>query len=259
MEIPYSRNFGKWFASDVLRAMARHAMVEPGERVCVGLSGGKDSVTLLYILEYLRRHSHLTLDLSAVHVRVAAYDTSRLRHYCQALGVPYLETTLKTDRAATGRVCSICARLKRGAAAGLLLAQGIGKIAYGHHADDAAETFLMNLVQQKRVASLLPRLSIAGERIAIIRPLIYLTEERVSAIHRRLQLPLLDYQCPHAEQNIRTRYKDALRLLERSLETRALARRIVEAAEGMRNAGEPIARSALGRRMRNGEPTNIHR
>ena len=238
MELRFRKTHAKWFASDVLRAVRRYALIEAGDRIAVGLSGGKDSSALLYILAYLRRYSHLSFELSAIHMRMSAdYDTTILREYCRALEVPYLEEALEPRRDLAGeRVCSICARLKRGAAARALAARGIGKLAYGHHADDAAETLLMNIVQNRKLGSFAPKVAVEGSAATIIRPMIYLTEETVAAVHRHAGLPLLDFRCPYAEHNIRTHYKEAVRRLEESLGVRPLSRLVVAALENVDEA-----------------------
>ncbi len=90
-------SYGKWFLTDVIRAIENYSLINDGEEVCVALSGGRDSVTLLYILWYLRRYSHLDFGLRAVHVRTDEYDTGILKRLCDDLGVGYLETRLKAD------------------------------------------------------------------------------------------------------------------------------------------------------------------
>ncbi len=233
MEVRFNRNHAKWFVSPVLRAIRRYALIEPGERVCVGLSGGKDSVTLLYILSYLRRYSRLGFELSALHVRVAAeYDTTPLADYCRELEVPYLETALEMlRRDVRPKVCSICARLKRGAAARALTPHGIRKLAYGHHADDVAETLLLNILQNKKLGSFSPRVSVEGAPLILIRPMVYLEERTVAAIHRHLGLPHLDMPCPYARHNLRQRYKTSLQYLAVSLGIRSVSRHVVDALE----------------------------
>jgi tRNA(Ile)-lysidine synthase TilS/MesJ len=233
VDLGYNRNHGKWFANDVRRAIARYCLLTAGERVAVGLSGGKDSATLLFALWYLRRYGGLDCELSALHVRMAAdYDTAPLQRYCDLLEVPYLETALEVAAARKGgSVCAACARLKRGAAARVLTGAGIRTIAYGHHATDAAETLLMNVVRHGRLGSFAPKVAVPGTPLTIIRPMLYLTEETVAAVHRRLALPLLATSCPYAAGNVRAAYKEALRLLEIRLSAPRLARRFVDAME----------------------------
>jgi tRNA(Ile)-lysidine synthase TilS/MesJ len=233
MELAYNRNHGRWFANDVLRAIRRYRMIKEGERVCVGLSGGKDSVTLLFALWYLRRYSGLDCSLSALHVRMPSdYDTAPLGDYCAALDVPYLETNLSlTEDPHADSVCAACARLKRGAAARTLASHGIKTIAYGHHATDVAETLLMNIARHKRLASFAPKVAVPQTPLTIIRPMVYLTEETVAAVHRRLGLPCLPVTCPHADVNIRVQYKEALYRLAGRVGEPRLARRVVDSLE----------------------------
>lgn len=235
VDLRYNKNHAKWFVSHVLRAIRRYALIEEGDRVCVGLSGGKDSTTLLYILKYLRRYSHLKYELSAIHIRTSAdYETTVLRDYCNMLEIPYIEAALEvSSNLATEKACSICARLKRGAAAQALAERGIQKLAYGHHADDAAETLLMNIVQNKKLGSFSPKVMVEGSPVTIIRPMIYLNEKTIASVHRYAGLPFLDFTCPYARNNIRERYKGTLRLLEDSLGLRWLSRRIVHALENV--------------------------
>ncbi len=248
MDLRFNVNHGKWFATDVLRAIGRYGLIEAGDRVCVGLSGGKDSVTLLFILWYLQRYSHLTFDLSAVHVRTdGGYDTGVLRDYCGTLGVPYLECALRPEAPpATGAMCSVCARLKRGAAAQALAERGIGKMAYGHHADDAAETLLMNIVENRKLGSFSPKVQVESSRLILIRPMIYLDERTIAAVHRYVGLPLLEFTCPYAQHNVRRRYKAVMHQLAESLHDTSLARRFVGAMENVdeRNLWRRVRRAA---------------
>jgi tRNA(Ile)-lysidine synthase TilS/MesJ len=235
MDLRFHKNHAKWFVTPVMRAIRRYALIEAGDRVCVGLSGGKDSTTLLYILRYLQRYSHLKFELSAIHVRTSPdYETTSLRDYCNALEIPYSEAALELPSNLAGeKECSICARLKRGAAAQALAPRGIRKLAYGHHADDAAETLLMNIVQNKKLGSFSPKVVVEGSPVIIIRPMIYLNEKTIASVHRHAGLPLLDFTCPYAQHNVRQRYKETVRLLEESLGVRSLSRHVVSALENV--------------------------
>ena len=235
MDLRFNRNHSKWFVTPVMRAIRRYALIDEGDRVCVGLSGGKDSVTLVYILRYLQRYSHLKYELSAIHIKVSfEYETTVLRDYCNMLEIPYVEAALEVPKnLATTQACSICARLKRGAAARALAERGIPKLAYGHHADDAAETLLMNIIQIKKLGSFAPKVMLEDGPVTIIRPMIYLNEKTIAAVHRYAGLPRLDFTCPYARQNIRRRYKETLGLLETTLGVHSLSRRIVDALENV--------------------------
>jgi len=239
MELGYNRNHGKWFASDVLRTVRRYALIADGDRVAVGLSGGKDSVTLLFILWYLVRHARLECELWALHIRTAdGYDSAPLREYCEALAVPFLETALQPRPASpAGSVCAVCARLKRGAAARALAPLGIRTLAYGHHATDLAETLLMNVALHRRLEGLAPKVAAPGALLTLIRPMLSLTEETVAAVHRRLGLPLLAVPCPYAERNVRMTFRAALRTLQQSLRAPDLPRRLLDALEQADRSG----------------------
>ncbi len=109
-------SYGKWFLTDVIRAIENYSLINAGEEVCVALSGGRDSVTLLYILWYLRLYSHIDFGLRAVHVRTDDYDTTTLKRPCEDLDIVYLETRLNIDlHSYPTSPCSLCAAFKRGA------------------------------------------------------------------------------------------------------------------------------------------------
>lgn len=213
MELPlqYTRSNGKWFATPVLKALQRYRMISPGERVAVALSGGKDSSALLVILDYLRRHSHMKFRLLGIHVRMGPYDTRPLQELCQVLDTPYKEVELVLSAPVPPkRVCSLCARLKRGAMAKALAGEGIKKLALAHHAEDAANTLLMNLAKGGRLRLFAPVVSLPGEPLELIRPLIYLSEATLASIHRKSRIPLVGDGCPLGQDTFRKEANKAL-------------------------------------------------
>ena len=228
----YDKNYGKWFLTDVLRAITAYDLIREGERVCVALSGGKDSTALLYILWYLGAYSHLKFDLSALHIRTDDYDTSVLADLCRELRITYHETSLNLKQGAPDRsICYVCSRLKRGAISDILKEQGIKKIAYGHHADDVTETFFMNIVQNRKLGSFSPRVEYDNNDMIIIRPMVYLDEQRIVTIHRHAGLPVLAYTCPHEKQHIRKNFKKAVGKLDSLFDTQGFSRQLVGALE----------------------------
>lgn len=266
----FNKNYRKWFMADVLAAIKKYALIEPGERICVALSGGKDSAALLQILWLVNRYSWLKFDLSALHVRTADYDTGVLKALCKALEVPYIEALLdrsgRPERGASASgaverpieeslidagetfgkkipeggqipekktVCYICSRLKRGAISDALRRNGIRKVAYGHHADDAAETLFMNLLYNGKLGSFSPRVGYDDNPMQIIRPLIYISERTITKIHSYMGLPLLDYKCPHEERNVRYRVKQGLAKMDALFGTRNFSEKVVAALENV--------------------------
>ncbi len=208
--VEFQKHFSRWFVNDLLRAIKNYSMLEQNENLCVALSGGKDSVTLLYIMVYLNKYTNLKIRLSAAHVKTASYDTSVLKDLCDSLEVPYLETALRDQIPKTRCPCSACARLKRGALSDLLFSAGPGKIAFGHHADDVAETFFMNIVNSRKLGSFSPVVKAPGCNMSIIRPMIYLNENRIRHIHSSLRLPVLKFICPYSQVNSRAEVKRLL-------------------------------------------------
>jgi tRNA 2-thiocytidine biosynthesis protein TtcA len=235
----YNRNYGKWFANDVLRALNKYSMIRDGEHVCVALSGGKDSATLLFILEYLRNYSHLDIELTAAHVKTADYSTARLASYCNSINVPYIETTLKSDRKKPAKnICSICARLKRGALARALEPFGIQKVAFGHHATDAVETFFMNIIYNRRIGTFPPVIDSDDTAYTIIRPMIHLDESTIARLHRHEHLPVLTFQCPHTKSNPRADVKKAISVFQKEAACPGFALDFIHAIENF--TGNPL-------------------
>ena len=230
----FQKNYQKWFGKDVLRAIKRYGLIETGEKVCVALSGGKDSMTLLFILQYLRRFSYLDFDLSAVHIKIGEYETEVLKAVCERFEIPYLEDRLRLGQHAPEKsICYLCARLKRGAISNVLRQYGIQKAAYGHHADDVAETFLMNLVQNRKLGSFSPKVECANNPMILIRPMIYLEEATIQRIHWHVGLPVLDAPCPYVHENIRWQYKQSIQQLNAIFRTNAFSKHVVAALENL--------------------------
>jgi len=215
----------------VLRAIRKYELISENEEIAVALSGGKDSTTLLYILAYLKKFSDLSFSLSAVHIKISDYDTSNLREFCHKLGVEYYEDILSSAHEKTLENCYICSRLKRGALSALLTKHGVHKVAYGHHATDVAETFLMNIIENKKLAALTPKVKITESPMSIIRPMIYLEEERIFKIHEHLALPHFDMPCPFKTKTRRDRYKEIIASINKQHPSLHFVNRLVNTLE----------------------------
>lgn len=230
----FNKNWRKWFLNDVVRAIETYSMVDENANVCIALSGGKDSTTLLYILYLLTRYSHLNFNLSALHVKTDNYNTAMLGKFCSELGIPYYESLLRKDeRQNNDSPCYICSRIKRGAISEVLKEKGIQTVAYGHHADDVAETFFMNIVQNRKFGSFSPVVSVEGATMTMIRPMIYLEELEIRKIHTYFDLPLLEYTCPYEDKNLRALYKKGVKELNDLLQTKGFSKKMVDALENI--------------------------
>ncbi len=189
----------------VRRCVEDYQMIERGERVAVGVSGGKDSLALLTLLAHLRRIYPFALEALTVDLGLPGMDFDPVARFCAALDVPY--TCVKTQIAAVifeGRKeknpCSLCAKMRRGALNEALLAHGVRKVALGHHYDDAVETFLMCLLFEGRLSCFQPVTLLDRTGVTQIRPLLYLSEKTLGHFAAREGLPVVKSTCP-ADQN----------------------------------------------------------
>jgi tRNA 2-thiocytidine biosynthesis protein TtcA len=225
-------SYGKWFLADVMRAVNNYALIDPGEEVCVALSGGRDSTTLLYILWYLKTYEQLDVNLCGLHVQTDDYSTDALAELCAALDVKYMEARVRVARRISARnICPVCTKLKTGAMAQALQGAGIRKVAFGHHADDVAENLLMNIVYNKKLGSFGPREDASEEGIVFIRPFIYLDGPLIKRLHTHFRLPSIFYECPYADRDIRASMRKAIVRIEEQIETKDFSRMVVSALE----------------------------
>lgn len=170
----------------VRRCIEDYRMIEPGDRIAVGVSGGKDSLTLLTLLAALREYVPYSYDLTAITIDMGlgGMDFSPVARLCERLGVPYsrVETEIGPiifEHRKENNPCSLCAKMRRGALNQALLEQGYSKVALGHHYDDAVETFLMSLLFEGRIGCFEPVTYLDRTGVTQIRPMLYLTEGMV--------------------------------------------------------------------------------
>jgi tRNA 2-thiocytidine biosynthesis protein TtcA len=209
------------------RAVADFTMIREGDRIAVGVSGGKDSYTLLLLLEELRRRAPIDFELVAVTID-SGYPGFRgdvVRKYVTSLGIPcHLETTnhyeIITEKRRPGSsYCSICARLKRGALYGLVDSLGCNKLALGHHSDDFIETLLLNQFFVGSLKAMSANMLADNGRTTVIRPLVYAAEQDIIRFSRESALPVVCCRCPvcGAADQQRKRMKELLKGLEKDI------------------------------------------
>ncbi len=198
-------------------AVARWEMIESGDRVMVGLSGGKDSAVLLVGLNRLRARSPISFSLQACTLDPTdgAMELDGLQRFCDELDVP-----LRVERyplfdimkkRGTRSPCSFCAKMRRGILSNTARESGCNVLALGHHLDDAVETALLNLFQSGCFRSFQPRIWQDRTEIRVIRPLVTTTEDRIEAEARRLELPLTSADCPFEIENHRLEIRAMIR------------------------------------------------
>ncbi len=185
------------------RCVEDYDMIQAGDRVAVGVSGGKDSLTLLAALARLQKFypQPFTVEAFTVDMGIAGMDFRPVEDYCRELGVPYtrIETEISHiifDLRKEKNPCSMCAKMRRGALHDALQEQGIHKIALGHHFDDAVETFFLSLFYEGRLSCFQPVTYLDRTQITQIRPLLYCGEGMIRGAAARLELPVVHNPCP---------------------------------------------------------------
>ena len=184
------------------RCVEDYKMIAPGDRIGVGVSGGKDSLALLTLMAELRRHCGIDFYLEAVTVDLGfGMDFSPIQKLCDDLSIPLTVVNTEIskiifDYRQEKNPCSMCAKMRRGAINQALLDRGLNKLALGHHFDDAVETFVMNLIYEGRIGCFQPVTDLDRTGIVQIRPMLYIHEKTVEAFARRMELPIVQNRCP---------------------------------------------------------------
>lgn len=187
----------------VRKAIGEYDMIRPGDRIAVGVSGGKDSVALLAALAQLRYYIEIPFEVTAITLDMgfSPTDWSPVEELCRRYEIPYI--VKKTDigpiifeeRQETNP-CSLCARMRRGALHDAAKEAGCGKIALGHHMDDAIETFFMNLFNEGRIGCFSPVTYLSRKDLWMIRPLVFAQEFEIRRAVQRGNLPVVKSKCP---------------------------------------------------------------
>ena len=209
--------------SYVRRAVDDYNMINEGDKIAVGVSGGKDSMMLLSALSALRRFYPKSFEIVAITLdpqfKGVETDYSEIEQYCKEQNIEYhIKRTeigsIIFDVREEKNPCSLCARMRRGALHDASLEYGCSKIARGHHYNDVVETFLMNLFLEGRVGCFSPVTYLSRKDIYMIRPLIYIPENEIEAAVKRIGLPVVKSVCPADKVTKRQETKDLLSLAE---------------------------------------------
>ena len=201
----------------VRRCVDDYNMISPGDRIAVGISGGKDSLVLLAALSHLKRYYPAPFELEAITIDAGfeGMDFSGVEAMCAELGVPYtrVPTDIREivfDARQESNPCSLCAKMRRGALNTTLKARGCSKLALGHHFDDAVETFAMSLLFEGRLNCFAPVSYMDRMDVTMIRPLLYVGELRSVNMAKALSLPVVTSTCPMDRTSRRREVKDLL-------------------------------------------------
>lgn len=206
--------------SEVRKAVDDYHMIAEGDKIAVGISGGKDSLTLLYALSSLRRFYPYPFEMVAVTVDLgfANLDLTEIKKLCEKLEVPY--TVVKTqigqivfEQRQENNPCALCAKMRKGALNEAMKQLGCNKIAYAHHMDDVVETMMLSLLYEGRFHTFSPVTYLDDTGLTVIRPLIYMKEADVIGFVRKYEVPVVKSPCPADGHTKREYVKQLLKQL----------------------------------------------
>ena len=197
----------------VRRCVDDYNMIEAGDKIAVGVSGGKDSLVLLVLLAGLKKYFNKPFELEAITIDMGlGMDYSAIQALCGKWEVPY--TVVKTEIAPIifdyrkeKNPCSMCSKMRRGALNQAILDKGFNKLALGPHYDDAVETFVMSLIYEGRISCFQPVTNLDRTGVIQIRPMLYIHEKTVDNFAKRMELPVLQNRCPVDKETKREEIK----------------------------------------------------
>lgn len=205
------------FTGIVRKGVDEYNMIADGDRVAVGISGGKDSLMLLCALNALRRYYPRRFELEAITIELGfeGMDFTPVARLCEEMQVPYtrIKTDIKEivfDVRREDNPCSLCAKMRRGALNDALRERGCNRLALGHHFDDAVETFMLSLLFEGRISCFKPVTWMSCAGVWQIRPMIYAGEKRIASLAQKLNLPIVENPCPEDKTSKRHEVKQML-------------------------------------------------
>lgn len=227
------------------KAVDTYHMINDGDKIAIGVSGGKDSLAMLYALKGLQRFYPKKFDLVAITVNLGfeGFDLSGVKELCKTLDIEYhiIDTDIGTvifDERKEKNPCSLCAKMRRGALNELAVNLGCNKVALGHHKEDVVETMMLSLFYEGRFFSFPPVTYLDRMKVYAIRPLMYVPEKEIIGFKNAYNLPVVESPCP-ANGNTKREYMKQL-LKELNLENPDLTDRMFTAIQSSKIDGWEI-------------------
>lgn len=202
------------------KAIDDYQMIQAGDKIAVGISGGKDSLALLYALAHLRIFYPNSFEIIAITVDLGwgNFQLDEIKKLCDKLNVEYV--TVKTDIAdiifeqrKETNPCSLCAKMRKGALNEKIKELGCNKVAYGHHKDDVVETLLLSMIFEGRLHCFAPVTYLDRMDLTVIRPLLYVNEADIIGFKNKMELPVAKSPCPMDGYTKREYAKDLVKQL----------------------------------------------
>ncbi len=217
-----------YYLRDILGCIKKadedYHLINDGDKIAVGVSGGKDSVLLLYAMNAYKRMCEKTkkFEIVGLHILMGFpnMDPTPMVNYFKDLNIPFelipsqAYDILKANVQNNGRLpCSICSKIKKAVVIESALSLGCNKVAFAHHGDDAIETLMMNMIFGGRIATFKPKMFLDRSKITFIRPFVYVRESLISKSFKKLDLPLVPSTCPNDKHTERENMKVMLKEL----------------------------------------------
>lgn len=208
----------------VRKCVTEYKMIRDGDKIAVGLSGGKDSLALLSFLASYKKYSPEKFDLIAITVDLsftgAKTDYTPLKEFCDKIGVPFiLEKTeigeIVFDVRKEKSPCALCSKMRKGALYSACVREGANKVALGHHRDDMLDTFLLSLFYEGRLNTFAPKSYLDKTKLTLIRPMLYVKESDLKGYAKNL--PVVESNCPVNKLTKREDIKTAVKELSKSI------------------------------------------
>ena len=210
----------------VLKALEKYEMLKNGDSVCVFVSGGKDSLALLYLLSKIKNFYSKKFNIIAITLDMcfnnAETDYTNIKKFCEKLDIPYHIVRVPLWeiiflRRKEKSPCSLCSKMRKGILISEALSIGCNKVALGHHKDDAIETLLLNLFYNGSFKCFSPVTYLSRKNVTMVRPLVFCSEQSINSFVKKLSLPVVKNMCPADGVTKRHRVKELLSVLENSL------------------------------------------
>lgn len=213
--------YNKLFLNDIRKSIEKYHMIENGDRVLVGLSGGKDSIFLLYSLIQIKKYSHIDFEIIGTHIDTGiGINMENVKYFCKVENIPFIYENINITEKIFNQdksPCYLCSKMKRGSIARIAKENYANTIALGHHKTDVAITLLLNIIYTGKLQVFKPNTYNVKHNLHLIRPLIYVNENIINKIVKDEDLPLgKNNSCPQDKKNKRSEILVLLHEIEKT-------------------------------------------
>lgn len=200
----------------IRQAIDEYNMIEDGDRIAIGVSGGKDSLALLYGLSGLHNFYPKKFDICAITVNLGyeGFDTLQISKHCEKLGIDYYVVDTEINRMLRMGECSLCARLRKGAFNNKAIELGCNKIAYAHNMDDVVETMMLSLIYEGRFSTFWPVTNYEDTALTLIRPMVFVPKNDVVGFCNKYDIIPVKNPCPYEKETQRNYVRELLKEIE---------------------------------------------